>query len=131
MQDPLVVRRLLERMAEGVTKVEAHAEARLSLIRRNHVALPPSGALHDLSVGSVFMQLWVARNESRRHLFEQREESILTEQCNLHRLTCCGNDLSCGEGAQRIQVGDDGEWLMEGADEILPFREIDAGLSAE
>ena len=56
MQDALVVCRLLQRMPERVPEVQAHAQARLSLIACDDGALPPPGALHDLCIGAVFMQ---------------------------------------------------------------------------
>lgn len=114
-----------------MSEVETHAETRLSLIARDDGALPPTGALHDLGVGSVFMQRRVTRGNARGALFQECEEPLLTQQRDLHRFASGGNDLSCWKRAQRLEVGDHGDWLMECADEVLPFREIHAGLPTE
>ena len=131
MQQVLVAGRLLKRVTERVTKVEAHALARFAFVGGNDAALPPAGALHDLGEGAVVVQRWVTGHQSRSRLLENGEEAHITEQGNLYRL-CRGCDqLANGKGAQRGKIRDHCLRLMECANEILPLGKINPSLAAE
>jgi len=38
---------------------------------------------------------------------------------------------AAGEGGEQVDVAEDGEGVVEGADEVLAGEEVDAGLAAE
>ena len=42
-----------------------------------------------------------------------------------------GAEFDGGEGGERVDVAEDGEGVVEGADEVLAGEEVDAGLAAE
>ena len=64
-------------------------------------------------------------------LFEVAEELRVVDDAGFDGFLQAGAEFGGGEGAEEVDVGEDGERVVEAADEVLAGGEVDAGFAAE
>ena len=62
---------------------------------------------------------------------EEVEEGAVADDAGFDGLLQAGAEFGGGEGGEEVDVGEDGERVVEAADEVLAGGEVDAGLAAE
>ena len=64
-------------------------------------------------------------------LFEPREERRIAEQSVFGDLGIAGAELALRQRVEQRGIGNDQDRLMEGADQVLALKRIDAGFAAD
>ena len=126
MQQLAVVRGRLDGVADGVAEVQDHAQAGLLLVLADDLGLDADAGGDDLLQGGG-----VSRQDGVAVLLHEAEEGWVADDGGLNGLLQAGAEFGGGESAEKVDVAEDGEGVVEGADEVLAGEEVDAGLAAE
>lgn len=113
-------------VADGVAEVEDHAEAVLFFVLTDDVGFDADGGGYDFGEGGG-----VAGEDEVGVLFHVGEEAWVVDDAGLDGLLEAGAEFGGGQGAEKVGVGEDGERMVEAADEILAGGEVGAGFAAE
>src|SRR6056297_1029794 len=115
----------LEGVAEGMTEVEQGALAGFLFVGGNHLGLVADRLIDRLEQG-----IGHARGQGLGVGVQPGEEGRVADGAVLDYLRETGPVVAVVKGLQRIEIGDHGSRPVEGADQILALRMIDAGLAA-
>ncbi len=126
VEELAVVGGRLDGVADGVTEVEDHAQAGLLLVLADDLGLDADAGGDDLLQGGG-----VSRQDGVAVLLHEAEEGWVADDGGLNGLLQAGAEFGGGESAEKVDVAEDGEGVVEGADEVLAGEEVDAGLAAE
>ena len=121
----VVADELFERMAEGVAEIEQRAVALLGLVARD------DGGLGFAAHRDGVAQLGAACEHRLPVRFEPGEEMRPVDQAVFDDFGIAGGEFARRQGGEAVGVGEHERRLMEGADQILAMRRIDAGLAAD
>ena len=126
MQDLTVAGDGLDGMAEAVAEVEQGAIAALGFITGNDVGLVTAAALDGFGqCGGV------AGKQRLAMCLQPVEEGRIANRTVLDDFGQTSAQFAIWQGGQRVGVGDHGQRLVEGADQVLALRQVDRGLAAD
>ncbi len=121
-----VVRGGLNGVTERVAEVEGGARAGFKLVLCDDARLDADACFNDVGEGCG-----VAGEDAVCVLLHVGEEGRIAEDGGLDTFLQAGAEFAFGEGAEGVGVCEDGDGLMEAADQVFASREIDAGLAAD
>ncbi len=116
----------LERVAERVAEVQERAVAGLGLVARDDLGLASDAGGHERGLCRR-----IVREHRAPTLLEPGEEACVAEQAVLGGFHVACTKLARGQGGEQAGVGQHQARLVEGADQILALRCVDAGLASD
>ena len=116
-------------MAEGVAEIEQRAGA-LSRARRRPTIAALAAAACQRPRGAARRRRR-ARSASAPFASSQAKKARIADQPVFHHLGIAGQHLAPRQGVERRGVGQHQARLVEGADQVLAVRRVDAGLAAD
>ena len=125
VSEPTVLGNRLERVSGGVAEVEDAAQARFLLVLRDHVRLDPARLGDDRG-----QHLGFTIEDRAMLLRDTFEERGAGGDAVLDDFIEAGAELAARQRAEHRRVGDHRVRLVEGADQVLPERMVDADLAA-
>ena len=117
---------MLDRVAEGVPKVENRAAARFAFVFGNDLGLEFAGTLNRMCKG-----LRVAGKQRLHVVFEPRKEFRVADGAVLDDLGDAGPELAIRQRRQRVGVDENDLRLVKRPDKVLALFVIDARLAAD
>lgn len=126
MQQLFVTGGGLDGVAEGVAEVERHAQAGLFFVLGDDLGFDADAGGDDRGERG-----WVAGEEGVGVLLHEAEELGVGDDAGLDGLLQAGAEFGGRQGGERGRVGEDGEGVVEAADEVLAHLEVGAGLAAD
>src|SRR6185503_1226104 len=106
------------------------ALAGFALVARDDICLGAAADRDGVFARKVAGGL-LARKNTLPVLFQPSEERGVAEQPVFGDLGITGTEIAFGQGVEQRRIGDDQNGLVEGADQVLAQRGIDAGLAAD
>ena len=125
VQIRFIVRRRLDRMAEGMAEIQDGADVAFAFVARHHGRLDGAG-----SADGMRQRLRIAARQADNMDFQPVEQQRIPDAAVLDDLRESGAQFPIRQCLQRIRVGHHRQWLIEGPDEVLAARMVDAGLAA-
>jgi len=126
MEKAAVAGERFEGVSEGMAEVEDFAEAGFAF-----VAADDGGFGGDAARDDEVERGRVAAKESVEAILEIAVEGRVADDGVFDDFIKPGAVLARGKSAERVRINGDEAGLIEGADEVLAFGEVDAGLAAD
>ena len=115
-----------ERVAEGVAEIQDAAQVAFALVAGDHLAFIRTESAMMRSTASG-----VRASTSSLCSHQECEELGVADDAGLDDFVEAGAVLAVGQGVEHGRVDEDGERLVEAADQVLAADEVHAGLAAD